>query len=93
MLQTNTIEYTLKYFNDFYDKFINFKLDAGYYRDFDSYSMFRIYRKKDTTFGMPYIDNDTLRNNRNLININCNIKLLRDVYSVLVDIYFNKKRG
>lgn len=92
LLQTNTIEYTLQYFNEFYDKFINFELDSGYYREFNDYSMFRLRRNANTTFGLPYIDNNELKKNKNIVDINCNTALLRDVYSVLVDIYFDKNR-
>lgn len=96
LLQTNTVEYTLRYFNDFYEKFVNFRLDSGYYREFDCYSMYRVNRpEKNISFGLPYIDNETIRNsiNNKLIDINCNTLLLRDVYSVLADLYFNSRKN
>lgn len=97
LIQTNTIEYTIGYFNDFYNDFVNLRLDCGYYREFNSDSMFKIYRPNSSfsSFYLPFIDEATLHhmnNDRSVIDVQTNIALLRDVYSVLADIYFNKKR-
>lgn len=94
MIQNNTIEDVLSYYNDFYEKFINLELDPGYYREFNPASVYRIDSNRQS-FGFEYIDSSYLKRNDSgisLINLDCNILLLRDLYGVISDIYFRTKR-
>ena len=81
MIQNNTIEDTIHYYNTFYEQYINRKLPIGYYREFNSLSKYRVGK-----YLLDYIDNSYI----NIVDINTNIYLLRDIFSVLSDIYFNK---
>ena len=83
MLQTTTIDDTIRFYNEFYENFINRRLDVGYYREFNAISKFRVISKFND-FGFDYPDASYLP----MFNLDCNIQLLRDVYSVLADIYF-----
>ena len=81
MIQNNTIEDTLQYYNNFYEQYINRKLPIEYYREFNSRSKFKVGR-----YLLDYIDLSYI----NMIDINTNLYLLRDIFAVLSDIYFNK---
>lgn len=94
MIQNNTIEDTISYFNDFYKNFIELKLDIGYYREFNAESIYRINSERQS-FGFQFIDPSYLRRNsqgNSIINIDCNVLLLRDIYAILSDMYFRTKR-
>ena len=81
MIQTCTIEDTLKYYNNFYNDFITLKLPVEYYREFNSISKFKI---------NDYLVDNIQEDAKKYLNINNNITLLRDIFSILSDIYFSK---
>lgn len=83
MIQTSTLEDTIRFYNEFYESFINRRLDIGYYREFNAGSKFRVI-SKHRDFGFDYPDPSYLP----IFSLDCNIQLLRDVYSVIADIYF-----
>ena len=83
MIQTCTIEDTIKYFNEFYDNFINLRLPIEYYREFNSTSKYKLIGGK---YLLDYVD----ESNKNELDINNNVYVLRDIHSVLCDIYFSK---
>ena len=68
--------------NDFYIKYINLKLDKGYYRELNENSLYKI---KYSNFYISSIDNIED------IDINYNLYLLRELYSILIQ-YSNIKR-
>ena len=79
------IENVISEYNDFYKKYINRELDIGYYREFDNESKYRIIQHGYATnvFLIESLDNSQ----KNNIDINCNLSLLRDIGFVLHDIY------
>lgn len=81
MIQNNTIEDTIQYYNTFYEQYINRKLPIEYYREFNAISKFKVGR-----YLLDYIDSSYI----NMVDINTNIYLLRDIFAVLSDIYFNR---
>ena len=82
MIQNNTIEDTIQYYNNFYEQYINRKLPIGYYREFNATSKFKVGK-----YLLDHLDSSYI----NIIDINTNIYLLRDIFAVLSDIYFNNK--
>ena len=87
MIHKSTISDTLKYFNSFYEDYINRRLDIGYYREFNPESMFRI-RSRYQDFGVDFISQNMINN----IDIETNLRLLRDVHFVLTDLYFKTQK-
>ena len=83
MIQTCTIEDTIKYFNEFYDNFINLRLPVEYYREFNSTSKYKLIGGK---FLVDYADESL----KTKLDINNNVYILRDIYSILCDMYFSK---
>ena len=82
------IENVISEYNEFYDNYINRRLDIGYYREFDQESKYRIIQHgfMPKSFLIEALDNSQKMN----IDINCNLSLLRDIGFVLHDIYLRK---
>lgn len=68
--------YALQYLTDFYQQYLEKKLDIGYYREFNSDSLYKI---KDSDFK---ISNAT---DINTIDINYNLFILRELYSIILE--------
>lgn len=70
-----SINDAIKYFNDFYNAYLNKELDIEYYREFNSYSM---YRHKSGRYLLSSVNSiDDIDNNYNLF-------LLRNIFGILV---------
>lgn len=88
LAQTSPIQEAIRYFNEFYQRFVELTMEPGFYREFNSSSVFRIKSSKQWTYGLESISREQLK----YIDISCNALLLRDIYKVLVDIYFNQHK-
>lgn len=74
-IEKTSISDTLNYFNDFYKSYINKELSIEYYREFNSYSMYRHKSGRYLLSSVSSIDD---------IDINYNLYLLRNIFSILV---------
>lgn len=68
----------LRLFKEFYDSYVSLTLPIGYYREFNSNSCFRI---KNSAIGSIF---DIDESHRNLIDINYNLFILRDLYKTIM---------
>ena len=88
-LQMSSIEETLEFVNNFYEDYINRRLDIRYYREFNNISEYRItFAKFNRSYIIPELGYTDLKN----IDINFNLRILRDLIRVVDQIYFNQRR-
>ncbi len=85
MLQKSSIEETLNLCNQFYDDYVNRRLDIRYYRELNPDNIYRITRPNKNFFGLTEID----PKNIDLIDINYNLRIVRDLINVVNMIYLN----
>lgn len=82
LIEKVSIEEAMNYFNTLYDNYINMKLPKEYYRCFDSASL---YKHNKVNFYLSNIENIED------IDINYNLILLRELWSILLEQYSIKK--
>lgn len=88
-IQRSSIEDTLELVNDFYEDYINRRLDIRYYREFNNMSEYRItFARFNRSYIIPELGSADLKN----IDINFNLRILRDLIKVVDQIYFNQRR-
>lgn len=81
-LQRENIRDTMNWISNLYVLYINRQLPKNYYREFNSESMFRIYTLA-RQMSLEEIDDSMV----NIIDINRNLLILRDLMSIIADIY------
>ena len=74
----------IQYFSELY---INRKLNIGYYRTFDSNSKFDIIGDGNYAWSVPSISNPERIID---LDIRYNYEIIRDIYGVLISLYFKK---
>ncbi|MGL5330508.1 MAG: hypothetical protein ACRDD7_14650 [Peptostreptococcaceae bacterium] len=83
--QSSNIMDTLDIVSTFYNKYLQLGVDIEYYRNFDSDSM---YITKNNNYGIySNLSND----NKNDLNIMCNLHIIRQLYQIYSGIYFMRK--
>lgn len=87
-LENGNTEDAISSFSDFFNDYISCNLDIGYYREFNSDSMYSIINSK---YKVPVADNDVYTKTK-VININYNMNLLRDLFGYISGKYFTDKR-
>jgi hypothetical protein len=80
-----SIKDALIYIQDTYKKYINMELPIDYYREFNSYSCFKI---KNTNICPMYLTED----DKNIIDISYNINYIRELYSIVFNLYITHNR-
>lgn len=85
-LERSSTEEVLNSCNEFYNAYLNKQLDNGYYREFNQESCFRISRPTKS-FLLEQI-NDSYKP---YIDINYNLRILRDLIKVVDSIYFSRR--
>ena len=80
-------EENLRWFKDFYNKYVNLQLDTGYYITFDSISSI-----KTIDIGMYNYNIIGYNTQKNIIDISYNLNILRLLYRYLLEIHFNNKK-
>lgn len=88
-LQRSTIEDTLELCNQFYEDYLHRKLEPEYYREFNTDSKFRVTFKG---LNKSYLMDTVTENDINNLDINFNLKILRDLITVVNQIYFSQRR-
>lgn len=86
-IEVGDIKSGIEYITNFYKHYVSLELPIGYYRNFDEESKFII------KAGIGFYAMDTCSDNRmkSVIDISCNINVIRDLYGILINIYFNRK--
>lgn len=86
-IEVGDIKTGIEYLSNFYNQYISLNLPIGYYRNFDEESKFII------KAGIGYYSMDTCFDDKmkSVIDISCNINVIRDLYGILISIYFNRK--
>lgn len=79
-VQRSGKEYAFNIYNSFYEDYVNMRLPVGYYREFNANSGFRIKHTERYT-----IDSAT-EGDKDKIDINYNLSLLRTLYSSILDL-------
>lgn len=79
----------IRYITNLYNQYIARSLPLGFYRNFDEESKF-VFKS-----GIGYYSMDTIYDERfvNILDISCNTNVIRDIYGILLNIYFSKNRG
>jgi hypothetical protein len=85
-VERSSVEDALSYLSNIIDDYVNYKLDIGYYREFNASSGYRI-----SSNGITYILSD-VKEFINGINIDYNLIILRELWSIVLEIYNRRKR-
>ena len=85
ILERVSVEDALKYITNFYEDYINLKLPVGFYRELNSNSMFNF---KHCNFYLSNVKEE----DKNLLDINYNLYLIRELWNIVLDIYNIKIR-
>lgn len=85
LLERSSIEDSIKFITEFYEDYINLRLDKGFYRELNVYSLFKY---KHSEFFLEELSiND--------IDINYNLFIIRELWSIILEkfnIQINKRR-
>lgn len=87
-IQIDTIENTIEIINNFHDKYINRKLPIGYYRELNADSEFRITMDNNQSYLLKMVDNSNI----GYLNIMFNLNIIRELYAIVSNIYFSKRK-
>ena len=88
-LQRSSIEETINRCNEFLEDYLNRRLEIGYYREFNSTSEFRItFQQLNKSYITPELGQGDVEN----LDINFNLRVLRDLIKVVDQIYFSQRR-
>ena len=86
-IQTELIEDTLQFILDFQKKYINRELPLGFYRELNADSCYRVSGRD----GMQSLWNTWNETDIGYLNIITNLNIIRNLYSIVSNIYFNRK--
>ena len=89
-IQCNGIEIALRLMKSFYLQYINLELPIQYYRRFNTICDYTF--KIRTTIGTSFSINEAGENQKSLLDINDNLKILIELQKILTNMYFNKYR-
>jgi hypothetical protein len=87
-IQTKTITNTIDLINNFHNKYINRKLPIEFYRELNADSGYRISRKNNEAYLFQTIDEFSYK----YLNIAFNLNIIRELYSIVSNIYFNTNK-
>ena len=85
-MESGRIESTIGNIYNFYLDYLNLHLDTGYYREFNSESLYAINNSIYKIFSIP--SREDLRH----VNIMYNLNIIRTIYQYITNIYFMNKR-
>lgn len=87
-IETGDIKSGIDYITNFYNLYIQRKLPVDYYRNFDDESKF-IIKAGLGVYSMDKCNTSMI----NALDISCNLNIIRELYGILSNIYFNTKRS
>lgn len=85
-MESGRVVSTIGNIYNFYLDYLNLHLDIGYYREFNSESLFAINNSIYKIFSIP--SREDLRH----VNIMYNLNIIRNIYQYITNIYFMNKR-
>lgn len=89
LAERSSLEDALNFLSRFIDDYIHLNLDVGYYREFDDQSFFRLkYYDKNINFGIL----NSMSLNPDDLDINRNLLVLRDLWSIILELYNIRNR-
>lgn len=86
--QHDKIEETIELIKVFYEQYINFNLDVGYYRNFDNTSRY-LYKAKSLT--ARFSSDSITENQKRYLDISYNLIIIQSLYKIYTNIYFQTK--
>lgn len=89
LAELGQIEEAVSVISNFYRQYVSYQLDIGYYRQFDSKSLFMVQNVGITKFGMQYVDPNM---DKTKLDIGYNLELLRNLMSIFSEIHFRHKK-
>lgn len=87
-IQCNGIEVALRLLKDFYLQYISYSLPVGYYRRFNSYSNYHF--RVNTSIGTGFVIQEASEQQKNVLDISTNLKILIELQKILNNMYFVK---
>lgn len=90
-IQINGPEISMRMLKDAYMEYIQLKLPVGFYRNFNSDSMYHF--KFQSPTGTGYIFDNINENQKNIIDISYNLIIFAELQRIITAIFFNKMRG
>lgn len=87
-IQTKTIDKTIDLINIFHNKYVNRELPIEFYRELNADCGYRISRKNGEAYLLETINEDADK----YLNISFNLNIIRELYSIVSNIYFNTRR-
>lgn len=87
-MESGSISQAVSSFTNFFNDYINGQLDIGYYREFNSASMYSII---NSPYKVSIVDNNEYTKTK-VININYNMNILRELFGYISDSYFTSIR-
>lgn len=91
LLERSGVEDAISYLSEICEQYVNRMLPVGYYREFNSNSIFRMPYNSEFGFGDFGITNIN-EADKHILDINYNYTILRELWSILVEIYSIRKR-
>lgn len=88
LVESGDVNSALTYLTEFYNDFIDRRLDINYYREFNSRSEYVISANGEY-YSIPNCNQSQVTS----VNISCNLNILRELYKILSAIYFQRNRG
>lgn len=89
LAQTSPVSDVINTLQNMMNDYISLSLPIGYYREFNARSEFKMNISEFTDFYAAYLPDNT---DKNLLDINYNLSLLRFFYKIFANIYFNMKK-
>ena len=90
ILERSSVEDAIQYLSSICEQYLHRNLPVGYYREFNSGSL---YRSLYNSYGVvPYGFINATEYDKNSIDINYNYTILRELWSILVEIYSIRRR-
>lgn len=87
-IQTKTLGDTIGIINSFHDAYIHRQLPVEFYRELNADCGYRISRKNGMAYLLETIDIENI----DYLNISFNLNIVRELYSIVSNIYFSRKR-
>lgn len=87
-IQTKTVSQTIELINTFHNQYINRNLPIEFYRELNADCGYRISRKNGEAYLLETLDSESIK----YLNISFNLNIIRELYSIVSNIYFNTRR-
>ena len=90
MLEYSGVNVAINYVSNICEQYLHYQLPVGFYREFSPESSYRV--KSSDYFLNGFGLYDVLENQKYQLDINYNYNILRELWSILIDIYNRRNR-